>query len=63
MGCGGDGGGLEDSVPVAGRARSLLCVCLFTKTHSSLMLAAAASLQPGASPSHRSGTASRAVRA
>lgn len=51
------GGGLEDSVAAAGCAgvRSLLCMCLLTKTHSSLMLTPAALPKPGGSLSHRAG--------
>lgn len=51
------GGGLEDSVAAAGcvGVRSLLCMCLLTKTHSSLMLTPAALPKPGGSLSHRAG--------
>lgn len=50
-------------VVVAGcaRVRSPLCMCLFTKTHSSFMLTMAA-LKPGGSLSHRAKQASHSVR-
>ncbi len=43
--------GMEDSVVAAGCAgiRSILCMFLLTKTHSSLMLTMAAPLKPGGS--------------